>query len=324
MRKLDLKDKKLLFELDFDARKTYAELARATRMSKRGAEYKLKNLERDKVVIGYSTIIDVNKVGYNYFRVFIKFQTVTKEFQKEVETYIKNEENIGWALWYHGTYDLGFTIWANTVTQFKELVNKFYNQFGKNISRRTESIGTEILFYKSRFLLNNKDLNTINITESTNKEKLDNNDILVLNALVKQPRATLITLGERTGLSSKLVSYHLKKLYLKKILLGIRPILNYNQLGKIYYKVFFHLNDLQEEAITKLEGYLAQESSVIYVVKAMGTCDLDIELVLDSTEQLYNFIDDIQIRFPGIIKEYDLLILKNTIKQTFLPKSIQR
>ena len=323
VRKLDMQDKKLLYEIDFDARKTYAELARTLRMSKRGVEYKLKNLERDKIILGYSPIIDINKLGYNYFRVFIKFQTVTSEFQKEVELYLVAAEDVGWALWNYGAYDLGFTVWATSVSNFKTIVNKFYDRFGKNISRRAESIGTAVTFFKSRFLLEKRELDCIEMNDVGGTEHLDEHDRCVLTAIVNSPRASLTELGVKSGISSKLVAYHLKKLIAKKVLLGVRPILDFRLLGKTYQKILFHLNNLQQNAVRQLEQYLSQEPSAIYIVHEMGMCDVDVELVLDSSESIYAFIENLQSRFPSLIKEYEIIVVKKICKQIFLPKTIR-
>ena len=107
---LDLKDKRLLFAIDFDARKSYAELAKRIRMSKRGVEYKLQNLEKKKVILGYAPVINISKLGYLYCRIFVKFHSLTKEVKKEIEEYIKNDEKIGWSIKYHGIFDNGFEV----------------------------------------------------------------------------------------------------------------------------------------------------------------------------------------------------------------------
>ena len=41
---LDLKEKKILYELDFNARLSYAQLGRKVGLSKQGAEYKMNSL----------------------------------------------------------------------------------------------------------------------------------------------------------------------------------------------------------------------------------------------------------------------------------------
>lgn len=318
--KLDLKDKKLLFEIDFDARKTYAELGRKLRMSKGGVEYKLENLEKKKVILGYLPIINIGKFGYYYFRVFVKFQNLTKELKKKVEDYVLSKKEIGWFIWYYGIYDTGFTIWAKTVTEFKEIINEFYFKFHQNIKSRTESIGSEIIFYKNRYLLNRNDTEKILLKEKEVKEfKLDKLDLELLKSLIKNPRSQIIDLSEKLKESPKRVAYRLKRLHKENVLLAIRPNLSHQLFGKTYYKVFIYLNNIGEKAISEFEKYIEKSSKVIYIVKALGTADLDIELMVDSNEDFFNFMEELQSKFPNTIKEYQTMILANTVKAQFLP-----
>jgi len=317
--KLDLKDKKLLYEIDFNARETYSKLAKKLNMSKRGVKYKLENLEKQKIILGYYPLLNLSKFGYYYFRVFVKFYNLSKDLKEKISKFILNDENIGWAIWYYGEYDIGFTIWAKTVTEFKKFANKFYASFDKNIKDRTESIGTEILFYKNRYLLKNKDSEKIIIQEREEDIKLDKLDILILKTLIKRPRLQIIELAELIKESPKRTAYRLKRLYREKIILGIRPIINHRVLGKTYYKIFVNFNNFNEEKINYLEHYIEDNPQIIYIIRALGTCDLDIELIVESNEDLFSFIEDLQSKFTNSIKEYKTMILTDTIKAKFLP-----
>src|SRR3989338_10659641 len=231
MLKLDLKDKKLLYEIDFDARKSYAELAKTLRMSKRGVEYKLDNLEKKKVILGYAPVINISKLGYLYCRVFVKFQNLTKEIEKEIEEHINKEKNIGWSIRYYGLFDNGFTIWAKNITEFKSIANRFYLKFDKYIKRRIESVGTEIIFCKNRYLLKNKDFQTIKLKEIEPAAEIDDLDKNVLIKITKEPRITLVKLANELKESPKKIAYRLKRLFNNRIILGTRPIINHELLG---------------------------------------------------------------------------------------------
>ncbi|MCD4759510.1 Lrp/AsnC family transcriptional regulator [archaeon] len=316
---LDLRDKGLLFEIDFDARKTYAELARKLRMSKRGVEYKLTNLEKKKVILGYAPIINISKLGYYYFRVFIKFQNLTPEFKTKIENYVKNKKEIGWFIWYYGSYDTGFTIWAKSVSEFKQSINEFYEKFGKNILNYKESIGISTNFYNNRYLLKTKDLKKITIKEETDKIKLDETDYKLLQAIIKKPRESIVNISITLKESPKKIAYRLKKLKEKEILLAIRPRINHELLGKTYFKAFLYLNNFNR--LKELEQYISNDPRVIYLIKALGTCDLDVEIMVDSTQEFYSFIEGVQSKFPNTIKSYETMILGETIKSAFLPKN---
>lgn len=317
---IDVKDRRLLFEIDFNARKTYTELAKILKMSKRGVEYKLKNLEKKGIIIDYATIIDISTFGFNYYRVFIEFQNLNSKLKKEIEDYIKKENKIGWAIWTYGIYNIGFTIWARTVTEFKETINKFYFTFGRFIKERTESIATEVQFYKNRFLIDKSFDDKLIIKESGQEIKFDELDIKIVNELISYPRTKIIDLANKLKETTNKINYRVKKLQTEKVILGIRPILNYQLLNKTYYKLFINLNNTNKEQTKELENYVSNNKSVTYIVKALGTCDFDIELIVNNNEELFEFINNIQEKFPNSIKDYKTLILTKTIKANFFPE----
>lgn len=322
MANLDVKDKKLLFEIDLDARKTYSELAKILSMSKRGVEYKWKNLEEEKLILNYFPVLDLSKLGYTYFRVLIKFQNLTKELRNHVEDYIRHESEIGWALWAYDSFDLGFTIWAKTAKEFKEIANKFYFQFDSNIKERIESIAIEVKFFKNRFLTDSTSLESFSIFEKGEAIKMDELDRKILKLLVKNPRAKLIDMAGTLKESPQIISYRIKNLKKEKILLGIRPVLNYNLLKKTYYKILIDLNNLSKEKTRDLEEFIFRNSNIVYYVSAIGLSDLDLELIADSPQDLFSFIESIQEKFPGIVRSYRSLIFGETIKANFLPADI--
>ena len=81
-------------------------------------------------------------------------------------------------------------------------------------------------------------------------------------------------------------------------------------------------DNIDEEKLKELEEYVIRSPKTIYIVKALGTCDFDMELMADSPKDLFDFIEDIENKFPNIIRDYKTLIFDKTIKANFLPKEI--
>lgn len=322
MVKLDVKDKKLLYEIDFDSRKTYSELAKKLGMSKRGVEYKLKNLEKKKIILSYVPVIDLSKLGYYYFRAVFRFQNLSSKLKQEIEKFIIKMPNAGWAIWAYEAYDLGIGIWARSIEQFKSIINQFYFKFDQYIKEREEFVSTSLVFFKNRYLTGDHSLDTLKIGETNSKIILDDIDLELLKLLVRNPRSSIVDLSYSLKTSPQNISYRFKRLKKQQILLGVRPNLDHVLLGKIYYKLFIDLNNISETKIMELENLISRDSRVIYMIKALGGCDLDIELMADSPRDLFKFVEDLQDKFPNTIRNYKSLIFDKTIKVNFLPEDL--
>ena len=82
--KLDSYDRRIIFELDNDARITTTKIGKKIKKSKQFVDYRIKRLEEAKVLSGYITVIDYSRLGYQSIRVYFKFHDITPEKQDEL------------------------------------------------------------------------------------------------------------------------------------------------------------------------------------------------------------------------------------------------
>jgi len=61
--KLDIKDKKILYELDVNCKQTNAQIAKKVGLSRDSVGYRIKKLERESFILGYRTLINFRKLG---------------------------------------------------------------------------------------------------------------------------------------------------------------------------------------------------------------------------------------------------------------------
>ena len=103
---LDAKDRAILYYLDLDARQSNSTIAKKTKLSKEVVNYRIKNLVKNGIIQNFCTIIDNAKLGYVIYRVFIRFQEVDIEKEKEILEFLKNFKSIGWIIQLEEMYDL--------------------------------------------------------------------------------------------------------------------------------------------------------------------------------------------------------------------------
>lgn len=318
--KLDLKDKKLLFELDFHARAPYSQLAKTIGLSKQGTEYKVSNLIRKGIIKGFYPVINVAKLGYTYCRLLVTLQNLTKEKEDEIITYLKNHKKVFWLFSMQGMVDLLIVIWAESMTEFRGFIEEVETRFGQYIKRKIETVMTDVIHYQHRYLLGVGETKEIHIQETSEKVEIDELDKAILHALCSDARISLINLAGMVKQSAKVVAYRIKRLEEKKIIEAYRPIINHSRIGFTYYKLFINLNNISKDDLKRLKEYIKNNPIVIYLVEAIGLlADLDIEVMVRSNQQLFDFIKDLKFKFPKLIGEYNTLIFMDTLKVRYLP-----
>ena len=73
----DEKDLQLLNIIKENARITLLDLARELKMTPAGVKYKLRGLERQKVILGYKILLDFSQLGYQYFKVDLELEDLS-------------------------------------------------------------------------------------------------------------------------------------------------------------------------------------------------------------------------------------------------------
>ena len=88
---LDNTDKRILFELERDARITDSALAKIVKKSKDSVRYRIKKLEDEKIITGYRTWIDYSKIGYRSSTIYLNLINIPEKKEKLIND-IKNDK----------------------------------------------------------------------------------------------------------------------------------------------------------------------------------------------------------------------------------------
>ena len=93
---MDLKDRKILYELDSNARGSNAEIAKKVGLSKQVVGFRIKRLLNEQVISSFYAVIDIAKLGFTVHKNFIRLQNIDVEKEKELVAFLVNHPNVVW------------------------------------------------------------------------------------------------------------------------------------------------------------------------------------------------------------------------------------
>src|SRR3989338_1818870 len=294
MVKLDKKDRDILHQLDCNARQTNSEI------SKKG------------VIIGSYPVVDFLKLGYSYNRAFIRLQFLDDELRKRIEDYVKQDEGINWAVWFRGDYDLGLAFWTRTATQFKERLLRLVTMFNDRINKVHPSQVVRLDHFSYR-AFHDKEVMIASIREVLDVQDVDDLDKGILLELNKDARLNSTQIAKDIGSNYKVVSYRIKRLNERGILLTSRAKIDHLQLGLIQFKVFIHHTFKDVRQVEQLREFLTRIKQTIYLVDHTESNFLDVELIVGSVEEFEEILRSISNTFGGFIKEFQHFTFGKTI-----------
>src|SRR3989338_5613004 len=154
--KLDSYDRKILFELDKNARITTTEIGKKIRKSKQFVDYRIKRLEEESILSGYITVIDYSRLGYQSIRVYFKFHNITPEKQNELENDLIKDKEVWWLVTTEGPWDVAYAMAVKNVLEFYDYWDKIMIKYREYIRDKSVVVYTHIRQYPKSYIINQK------------------------------------------------------------------------------------------------------------------------------------------------------------------------
>ncbi len=320
--KLDLKDKKILYQLDLNARIPTTQLAKKVGLSQPSCHYRLNNLIKKGIIKFFLTNIDYGFFGYFPYRFFCRLQNLTEEKEQELINYLKNHEYVPFLASCTGRYDLMFCVMAKNMSELKKILNEIKNKYGEYFSE--QQIATLITgeFYPRDYLLGKKKREIFikkEFGEQTKRPKLDEEDLIILKELANNSRITSVELSSKINLSLDAVRYRLKNLEKNKIINGYTIYFDNEILGQLRYKIMIQLRGNTEEKENRIITFAQIFPNVVYSVKTFGVWGLEIDIEVENVEKFTEILREIKNKNSDIIREYQTIQLTKVYKYTHLP-----
>ena len=87
MVQLDVKDRKILYELDKDARQPLSKIAKKIGLSRESILYRLKKFFKQGIIRNYLSVINMAKLGFTHHKIYVKLHNITEIQEKQMIDY---------------------------------------------------------------------------------------------------------------------------------------------------------------------------------------------------------------------------------------------
>lgn len=313
--KLDLKDRKILYELDLNCRQTCSQIGKKVGLSPEVVNYRIKKLEDEKIITQYQIALDLDKLGIIQFKILLSFQHMNSESMNKIILELKKNKNVKWIVSCNGSWDLMIALEAESISEIDELKNEVLSVFENYIDRKAISICSAGFVYNRDYLIDKKNYNRTRVLVSgAKKEKLDKIDLEIIKRLAENARKPIVDIASSLKTSARVVNYRIRQLVKEKIITGFRIAINYEKLGIKFYKTFFYLDNPQKERIEKLADYFANNKNIIHNLHVVGNWDFEPEFEVYSEQEFNLLLGDIKDKFSDIIKNIDIVTISKEHK----------
>lgn len=317
MVELDLLDRKIIYQLDLDARQPASAIAKKLRVAKETINFRIKRLLKKNIIKGFYAIIDTSLINQFFFKIFIKFKEIHPNRRKEILDFFASYPKMSQVLLLEGEFDVQLFLLAeenNNLMNFMENLNSFC---GEELQKKEILIVNTIYRFNQKFLHNEKQSLTISVTTKNKGYKFDKISWAVLKEISKNARISILEIANNLKISSQLAQYHLKKLIREKVIVSTHIAINYDKLDLQHYHLTFRIND--HKILNSVFQFFNQKNKSIFATKMIGYYDGSAELIVKNNKELREFVDELLIAFSENIKVLDILLIYKEYELRLFP-----
>lgn len=321
MVKIDLKDRKILAQLDLDCRQSNNQIGKKVGLGRDVVAYRIDKLQKEGVIRNYYSVIDTFKLGYNVFRIYLNLEYVTSEIKNEIINYFVDYKYSWVVATIQSEIDLDVVVWVKNIYEFYRFWNETLDKFEQYFGKYSISIYIESTVFKKSFLLYDQDQKERKLFDMRCGSKpieIDETDYHLLNEIAVNARIPLIDLAEKLDCSSQKINYRLQNLIKNGVLKAFRVDIDLSKFELQKFKVDIYLKN--HTLKNKINAYLAEKDYIEFMNFAIGWADLEPEFVVKDFQELLKILDEINKEFSGAIKKQSFFIAEKFYKLRCLPE----
>lgn len=312
--KLDKINRRIIYELDKNARISDSQLARIVKRSREAVRNRINKLVADGVIQAFITSINPSKFGYRFFKLYFQLANIPEE-RERFYTYLKQLPGLYWFGGNDGVWDLHGTFYARSASEFNTLKNRISTDFKHLILRKSVGMLVNVRQYAKKYLIETIDERPepVMFADEVIENPLDALDRTILNHLAHNARLPIVELARRCKETATIVRRRMRRLEETKIILQYRVAIDHPKLGYEMFKAFIYMHNLSEEDERRLVEYAKQHMKILYLIRQLSDWDIEVEIMAKNYAEFTEIINDLRQKFANIIRNYEFCLMREDI-----------
>ncbi|MCC7569737.1 AsnC family transcriptional regulator [Candidatus Micrarchaeota archaeon] len=306
--KLDLIDRKILTELDKNCRISDTKLAKKVGRSREAVKYRIKELVQKGFITGFITSINPNKMGYYFFKIYLRLRNIPGEREKFFE-YLKNQKEIYWLGISDGAFDCVFAYLSKSITNYYDEINILLSKFEPLIVERVLGLMVDTHQYNKKFFLENTKNQTVVFAGDVVDNEIDETDQKIIEVLANDARISILQLSRRINSSPDRVKRKIERMEKLGIILSYRVSVDLNKLGHEFFKAIIYFKALSKKEEESLFAWMSTHPNSVYYIRSLAPWQAEFEFVVKNYQEFNQIINSLRKNFPKVISHYEHLIM---------------
>lgn len=249
---LDKRDRKILSIFSNNARLSYNQIAKKTKISKDSVRNRILKMERKGIINSYFTLFDYSKLGIISFVVYCKLKVKNNLDQKLMDQ-LKNNQNITSITWLFGEYDLRLNIITSKQKDPINILKK--NKFLEKLE------DYKVLIHESQIIYNtsiNSERSYLTKKNNLTLKDLDKLDLKIINLISNNARFKFHELSGELNIDVDKLRYRIRNLIQGGIITSFQVRTGKSSLGISRYlslvSMKYKLKNSEKNSLSKIKN----------------------------------------------------------------------
>ncbi len=309
-RKIDLIDRKILYELEQNCRRSLSDIARKVRLSKQTLHYRISRLVKEGIITQFVAILDTSKLGLINHEVWIQLDSLSESKKQNFIDYLVKHPNTRWVVSCGGKADIAISISSTSIVSFDSIWQEILQEYPNYVKSYFVNATHQFFTYPRAHLMGtdeNKEVSALG--GEPKKMDLDKIEINILRSVAQDAQISIIKLAKKIKVTENTVRSKLKRLEKEGIIKTYSAIVQPTKLGLINFEVLAVTQNVTKEKLKELESYCLLNPYINYYLRLVGRFDTDISFDAVDNEHFQKQIVEFRSRFSDIIKEFDFFYI---------------
>jgi len=314
---LDLKDKKLLATLEFGARKTETSIGKSIGLRPENVRYRVKRLEEQQIIHSYFTYVNIHKLGYVDFGLYIQLSHLTSDTEQHFVQHCKDNPNVSYFAKTGGNYNYIIGMFASDILMLHALIQDMNKKFS-DIIESVDILSRLSVTHFPRQYLAAIQKGTVFFGGALERNKPDTLDHNILCIMSTNARIKVLTLAKQLNRPHSTITLRIKELEKKGIITGHHTVINVQKLGLQQYNLLIKVRNVIETQRRTLSALCQQHPHIVWLIQTIGLWDFEVGVEVENQEQLQEIMTALRETNNNITR-IDFVSIFKTIKYTQYP-----
>jgi Lrp/AsnC family leucine-responsive transcriptional regulator len=321
---LDLKDRKILFALEQNARQTNVTLAQEVGLAPDVVQYRIDRLVNRGVLKFFLGYINFAKLGYVDYGLNMSTQRMTRKQEQSFVEFFSKHPYCPYFCRSGGTYDYVADILARDPLSLMESVTEITNKFGDFIYRQEIVTRIHATHFAKQYLMDAAvppKPSTYFGGKLDERAKIDETDDMILRILATNARAKLVDLAQQIDLSDTAIGQRVKRMEEDGLITGYFAWIEPQQFGYQSFNLLLKHQSFRAADEEELFEFCRVHRHVTWLIKTLGPWDFEVAVEVKDQEELQDVVYELKDRFARIIQRIEFAPIFRTIKYSQYPFS---